>query len=138
MSLEGTIVPGELKLYLVPRIWISFLEFKLNVCSRKLMRFYSQLVTWQRFGNRQKMLKWKVFLNLRPFHFRWLNITGFDAAFRISIVILLNHLNWNGCKSITQTCSRFDTLSYLCCITYAFTLWRNKTKSDPLVLPFWS
>ena len=30
---------------------------------------------------------------LDDFHFRWLNIEGFDAAFLVSITLLFNHLN---------------------------------------------
>ena len=30
---------------------------------------------------------------LDEFHFRWLNIKGFDSAFPISIVLFLNYLN---------------------------------------------
>ena len=29
------------------------------------------------------------------FHFRWLDVNGFSAAFPISITLFFNHLNWN-------------------------------------------
>ena len=32
------------------------------------------------------------------FHFRWLNIKGFDAASHILIMLFFNHLNWNWSK----------------------------------------
>ena len=34
-------------------------------------------------------------ITLNQFHFKWLNIKEFDAAFHISITLSSNHLNWN-------------------------------------------
>ena len=41
------------------------------------------------------LIKWAAEHRLDKFHFRWLIIKRLKAAFRISIKLFFNHLNWN-------------------------------------------